>query len=411
MVLAKLDVIIIFWGWLLHCLIRRMRSIPMLNTLFMIHYGSNEGYAIKSMEKLFYAVGLSLGDGQHEAVHFSYTSLARGAPEALPDGFSNLLVYNLRNPQADQHINIASYVKAHNIQLVVAFDLQPNDPMCKHLRNAGVNSIVAYWGAPVSSFMPLWKLLVKRCRFWLARSKVDGMIFESTELADMAVYGRGIPKNMVDVVPLGVDTGHFTPRESNYAHEVFELPVSKRIIVSAGHVYEGKGIGVFIKAAVLLLKQRKRNDVCFLLCGNKDDESKIYEQMYLGMGIDKDIRFGGYRNDMDEIYPSCFCGVVPSLVPESYAFSAVEMASSGLPVIASRIGGLKDSVIDETTGVLFEPGNAEELAGVIESFLDDPDRADEYGAQGRKRCEQELSLESHRERFLDVLTKRLAHNY
>lgn len=383
----------------------------MLNSLFMIHYGSNEGYALNSVERLFYDVGLSIGGGQDEAVHFSYKSLELGSPEALPDKFYNLLVYNLHNPQVGQLSNLVSYVKAHNIQLVVAFDLPPDDPLCNCLREAGVSAIVAYWGAPVSSFMPMWRLLINRFLFWLARSKVDGMIFESTELADMAVYGRGIPEQMVDVVPLGVDTERFVPGETNYTHDIFGFPVSKRIIVSAGHIYEGKGIGVLIEAAILLLKQRKRSDVCFLLCGNKGDESKKYEQLYSGMGIDKDIRFGGYRTDMDHIYPSCFCGIVPSLVPESYAFSAVEMASTGLPVIASRIGGLKDSVIDGKTGILFESGNAEELAGIIESFLDDPDRANKYGASGRKRCVQELSLEAHRNKFVDVLTKYLKHNY
>ena len=379
----------------------------MIATLFMMRYGANEGYALKSMERLFFNAGVSIAEGNENCVHFSFTNLLKGLPELFPDGFRNVIEYDYVGTGQQSARELTDYVRKNRIQLVVAFDMEPTHSLCSVLHKAGVNAVVAYWGAPVSSLMPYWKLVIKRLLFRLSRSKVDGLIFESTDLANMAVNGRGIPARMVDVLPLGVDTNRYKPGKSDYAYELLGLPGNRRIIISAGHVYEGKGLGALVEAAIRLLKHRKRDDVCFLLCGNKGNESEQYEKKYSGMGLEEYIRFGGYRSDMNKIYQSCYCGIVPSLVPESYAFSAVEMAACGLPVVASCIGGLKDSVVDGQTGIHFKPGDAEELADVIEMFLDNPELADKYGKAGRKRCEQELSLEAHRRKFVEILRARL----
>ena len=379
-----------------------------INSLFMMHYPANTGYALQHMERIFHEAGVKLADGQMERVHFSFSRLVQGVPQSLPPDFKNITIFDFRDPRPADFQRISSYVKQHDIKLVVAFDIQPANILCRYLRTAGVTTLIGYYGAHVSSLMPAWKLLVKRIAFLLARDKVDGMIFESTAIAEQALKGLGVPERMIDVVPLGVDTRRFVPGKSDYVYKTFGFPQNRRIVVSAGHIYEGKGVGILIDAAIQLLTDRQRQDVCFLLCGNKGRESAPYERRFAGLCVEPYIRFGGYRSDIERIFRGCFCGVVPSTVQESFAFSSIEMAASGLPVVASRIGGLTDSVVDSVTGILFEPGNARELADVIESLLDNPEVAAGYGARGRARCEQELSLEAHRDRLVAVLSKRLS---
>jgi glycosyltransferase involved in cell wall biosynthesis len=60
----------------------------------------------------------------------------------------------------------------------------------------------------------------------------------------------------------------------------------------------------------------------------------------------------------------------------------------GRPVIASRIGGLPFTVIDELTGLLFEPGNVCDLAEKIETLLDDAELRHRLGRAGRRRFEE-----------------------
>jgi glycosyltransferase involved in cell wall biosynthesis len=178
-------------------------------------------------------------------------------------------------------------------------------------------------------------------------------------------------------------------------------------VIYSGHMEPRKGVRTLIEAAIELLRHRKRQDVCFLLCGNKGDESKQYEGLYSGLDFERLIRFGGYRSDLAQIYPSCFCGVIPTSGWDSFPRSPVEMAASGLPVIAARLDGLPESVLDRETGMLFKPGNAKELADCIEALLNNPRLAAEYGRRGRERCEKELSRETQRDRLCAVCRKRL----
>ena len=77
-------------------------------------------------------------------------------------------------------------------------------------------------------------------------------------------------------------------------------------------------------------------------------------------------------------------------------------------MIASRLQGLAEAVLDRETGLLYEPGNGRALADCIETLLADPELASQHGRQGRERCEKEFNIENQRRRFRAVLLKRLA---
>jgi len=369
-------------------------------------WGSNAGYAITALERLFFEVCLVLADGDGSRVHFAYAELKGGPPEALPPGFSNVVVAPV-GTSPDAIRRISDVVSERGIEFVLVFDMQPVHPMYRALRRSGVKAIVSYWGAPISSPMPRWKLALKRGHLLLSRSRADGLVFESRSMAGLAMGGRGVPESMIDIVPLGVDTSVFCPSASEHVYEVFGLPRNRKVIVYSGHCTPRKGIGVLVEAAIELLVRRKRRDVCFVICGDRSDESLPFRQMYEGLGIESWIRFAGYRRDMLPIFQSAFCGVIPSSGWDSFTLSAVEMAASGLPVIASRLQGLAEAVIDGETGMLFEPGNAGALADALVALLEDEDRAHRLGAAGRARCEAELNVDTQRQRLLGAIRRRL----
>ena len=378
-----------------------------LPSLFIFHCGANTGYAIAPLERLFYEAGLELAEGNPALIHFAYPDYDRGQPANLPPELKNYITFNFRTRDPHEIRELARYAREKGVRLVMFFDIQPVGPVFRPLHEAGVKSILGYYGATISSRMPAWKLALKRLEVALSRSKIDGLIFESQAMADFAIYGRGVPAAMIDVVPLGVDIDVFKPRQSDYVHQALEFPRDRKVVVYSGHMEPRKGVRVLVEAAIELLVQRRRSDVCFLLCGNKDDESTPFERMYAGLGIDKLIRFGGYRTDLPAVFPSCYCGVIPSTGWDSFTYSSIEMAASGLPVVASRLQGLSEAVLDHKTGLLFEPGNSHELADSIEMLLDNPETAARYGQEGRRRCENELNSETHRQRFVSVLRKRL----
>lgn len=381
---------------------------PAISSLFLFHTVSNVGYSIEPAEALFYEVGLDLAGLEAERIHFAFKSLDGGHPRSLPKEFQNVIAYDYADQNPRNIQRLAEYVKRNEIKLVFIYDIQPINPLFKPLRKAGVGAIVSFWGAPIAFRAPLWKLALKRLQINLSRSKVDGLIFESQAMADLGIWGRGIPPRMVDVVYNGVDPSLYRPERSTYVYDALGVPRTKKVVVYAGHMEPRKGLPTLVDAAVQLLHNRRRKDVCFVICGNKGDESKIYEAKYADLGVAESIRFGGYRSDLAKIYPSCFCGVIPSSGWDSFPRSPVEMAACGLPVIGARLQGLTESVLDRKTGILFEPGNSMELADCIETLLDDPNLAQKYGCNGRKRCENELSRATQLKRLCEVCRKWLS---
>jgi glycosyltransferase involved in cell wall biosynthesis len=83
--------------------------------------------------------------------------------------------------------------------------------------------------------------------------------------------------------------------------------------------------------------------------------------------------------------------IMPTIAQEALGRTAVEAMAAGRPVIASRLGGLPFTVVDGATGLLFEPGDAKDLAAKIETLLDDQELRERMGRAGRKRFEEHYS--------------------
>jgi len=376
-------------------------------SLWVMQFGSNTGYALSALETLFFEEGLDLASGDPGKVHFAYPEFSKGHPRILPEAFGNLLEFDFRAPTEEATRRLVEYVRRNAIELVLVFDIQPVHRIFAPLRRAGVRTILTYWGAPMSSRAPLWKLLLKRAEVALSRSRLDGLIFESRAMADLAVYGRGVPWRMIDIVPLGVDIEAYRPSAPGYVQQALGLPPDRKVVVYAGHIDPRKGVHTLVEAAIELIVNRGRRDMTVLLCGNKPGESEPYEAMYAGKGVGDRIIFGGYRSDLPRMYPTCLCGVIPSSGWDSFPRTAVEMAACGIPVVASRLQGLPEAVHDGKTGLLFDTGDAHGLANRIETLLDQPELARALGEAGRRRCEEELNLRVQFERFRAAIRKRM----
>jgi glycosyltransferase involved in cell wall biosynthesis len=78
---------------------------------------------------------------------------------------------------------------------------------------------------------------------------------------------------------------------------------------------------------------------------------------------------------------------------EGLSNALLESMAAGRPVVATRVGGTPEVVLDGETGLLVPPRSAEALARAIGTLLDDPDLARRLGEQGRRRIEERFSLE------------------
>lgn len=371
-------------------------------SLVLMHVPQGTGYAIAPLERLFAGVLAELGGVEPDGVHFAYPELAEGGdPLRTTSGPVMRFKAGTATPQEVEALQ--AYIRRERIEFVLAFDLQATHPIYPRLREAGVKVIVSYWGAPISPRNSGVRLLAKRLQFLLSGSKVDGLIFESHAMASLATHGRGVPASRIRVVPLGVDTDRFRPGTSDYAHTALGIPSDQTLVVYSGHMEKRKGVDVLVRAAVQLLAEEGRRDVTFLFFGNRGDEADVFRPLYEGRGIDAHIHFGGYRNDLPSIFPCCVMGVIPSSGWDSFPRTAVEFAACGIPLVVSDLGGLPETIDVGRTGLMFAPGDDQQLAAHLRRLLDDPREARAMGALGRERCEAEFSLAAQRSAIARVL--------
>ena len=99
--------------------------------------------------------------------------------------------------------------------------------------------------------------------------------------------------------------------------------------------------------------------------------------------------------------------VCPS-VYEPFGLINLEAMACGTAVVASRVGGIPEVVVDGETGVLVPPGEPEALAAAVSALCGDPERAARFGAAGRRRVEAEFSWERIAERTLAVYRDAIA---
>lgn len=369
--------------------------------LVFFHCKSNTGYAIGRLETVFFEMAQRL-TGDNDRIHFGYTSLDGGASTPLADNFRNVIRFDTADSSRKSLDAIHDYIRDNNIRIAFGFDQPVSRPAYAMMRRAGIRLFVAYWGAPMCSINHGVKLLLKRLEVGLRRSKPDHFIFESKAMADAAVYGRGIARRRISVIHTGVDTEKFKPilLDRNYAHEVFAIPGNRRIILYSGHMEERKGVHVIVEAANELIQVRKRSDVHFLFLGNIDGQERRFAPMYSGSETEKYITFGGYREDINRILPSSYVGVIASTGWDSFPMSSLEMASSGLPLVASKLQGIVEGIDNGVTGYLIEPGDYVGLADKIELLLDNPELQERMGSAAREWIVENFS----RERQIESLT-------
>jgi len=122
------------------------------------------------------------------------------------------------------------------------------------------------------------------------------------------------------------------------------------------------------------------------------------------LGIEAHIRFVGARPNAD--MPGWLCSgdvaVLPSLM-EATSVAALEAMSCGVPVAASRVGGLPE-IVDESVGTLFEPADPADLSRRVLAFLDRPDRAD-VGRRARDRVVERWSVERRVRRHIEIYSE------
>jgi len=191
---------------------------------------------------------------------------------------------------------------------------------------------------------------------------------------------RGVGQaNRFAVVPSGIDLDRFRKASANgkIIPDWFGCPSHARIIGSVGWLTDIKGHR-FLVDAVALLRQTYHN-LHLIIIGTGDQHDRLLRQAE-DAGISHAIHLLGHREDIEVCLAGLDCFVLPSL-NEGMGRALIEAMAAGLPVVASRVGGIPSLIEDGKNGLLVPAGDSLALAGALRRLLDDPTWAHELGTR------------------------------
>ncbi len=192
----------------------------------------------------------------------------------------------------------------------------------------------------------------------------------------------------------GVDTERFHPAVE--VHTVLPdgfAPPGAVVIGTVGRLQSVKDQFTLVQAFLCLLEQgpEARARLRLLIVGEGELRPRLLELLGAANALEL-AWLPGARDDVPELMRCKDLFVLPS-INEGISNTILEAMATGLPVIATNVGGNPELVVDGVTGCLAPPQNPAALAAAIQGYLDDPERRRRHGAAGRQRCESQFSLE------------------
>ena len=204
-----------------------------------------------------------------------------------------------------------------------------------------------------------------------------------------------VPPAKITVLYNGIDLDRFsTSAEPRAAiRRRLGVPEDHGIVTSVGQLIDSKGIDYLIDAAAGLAGRKDRPPITWLVVGDGDRREALMRKAE-GLGLGETMRFLGKRDDVQSILASSDVFVFPSVWDEALGYVLLEAMAMGVPVVASRVGGIPEVIRDGENGLLVAPRNAGEIAQAIVRLLDDPMARERMGREGRRTVEERFSIAS-----------------
>lgn len=223
---------------------------------------------------------------------------------------------------------------------------------------------------------------------FVARQSV--MVAVSSDLKRFLAQRVGIPTGRIRVVHNGIDLSRYKVQERSHTVRA-ELGIStgQPIIGTVGNLFAVKGQTYLLRACKTVASIYPN---FVLLVAGEGEQLGPLEKEASDLGISGNVRFLGFRDDVPSLLQAMNVFVLPSL-SEGLPLSVLEAFALQKPVVATNVGGIPEIVQDGATGYLVPPRNPEALAEKIIMFLRNPQMAANMGRAGRKKVEDDFSLE------------------
>jgi len=230
---------------------------------------------------------------------------------------------------------------------------------------------------------------VKRRMAYRYASRVSRMVAVSEDLKQFIVRRAGVAEHRVNVIYNGVDVAGLPPADQLSAIRTdLRLDGYDHVIGAVGSLYPVKGHIHLIKALPEILRACPKT---LLLLVGQGELAQALKAEVVKRKLDAHVRFLGFRNDVPALLSLFDVFVLPSL-SEGLSMALLEAMAAGKPVVATKVGGNSELVIDGDTGFLIDAESPESISNRVVHVLRDKVRAVHMGDRGRRRVHDKFSF-------------------
>ncbi|MBN3039333.1 MAG: lipopolysaccharide heptosyltransferase II [Candidatus Omnitrophica bacterium] len=233
------------------------------------------------------------------------------------------------------------------------------------------------------------------------------IIVSSKVIAEHMQKDFAVPGKRISFIPRGVDLEEFrffkhaVPEKPK--SEVFTIGIVSRLTPIKGHVYLLKSLPKII---------RELPKVKVLIAGGPSPGKEKYREelkiLIRRLSIGPYVDFVGEVRDVPKFLSSIDLLVLPTITQEAFGRVLIEAGACGVPVIASKVGGIVDIVEDGVDGILVPPADHGELAKAIIKLYREPQTRKKFALAAREKVERNFSLGRMAEKTIHVYEKALA---
>ncbi|MFC2171620.1 glycosyltransferase family 4 protein [Acidobacteriota bacterium] len=291
---------------------------------------------------------------------------------------------------------LVKLLKSHRFDCLNVHWLIPNGVIAASpARRMGIPLVMSLHGSGI--FMAE----SNRVYAWLARKSlapIDAVTSCSPDFLERDIFAGLNPGTIKQTIPYGVNVDRFTPAPTDQKKKLRDelgLLQDRTIIFAVGRMVYKKGFE-FLLRATHLIKENVADQSIVL--GGDGDLMDDLKGLASSLGIAEKVVWPGliYRESLPKFYQAADIFAMPSVMDQRGNVDGLpnvvlESMASGLPVIASRISGLPLAVEDGRNGRLVKPADPESLAAAMKELLASDELRQRFGAESRKRTEEELN--------------------
>lgn len=228
-----------------------------------------------------------------------------------------------------------------------------------------------------------------RLEAWALRRSADRVVAVSEFARREYIADLGLSPGRVVTIHNGIDVERFRPRPGVRAAARSELgiPPNAPLAITVAVLRPPKGIDDMLAAMPAAFDRLP--DLHYLVVGEGSARYDL-ERLVSEHGLDDRVIFAGNRSDVPRMLAAADIFVLPTHT-EALPTAVAEAMAAGLPVVATRVGGIPE-MVDSDTGILVEPGDRDGLAVAVCDILADADMGRSLGERGAQRAEQRFDI-------------------